>query len=265
MLSQRLERFAVPQPSPRLTKLARQARADGATSLRPSIGRPKSISPRQQAGNVRPASRGSDAASAERSLSSRKPDSPSARTVTGSGASAPSSILKRLSHSARMPGRSSITGRPLPRTSRKMPRRPDRGSIRQRPSVCALPGCAAKRGEQRLELGELQRLLAAAHRGDEARERAKRDLLRRGCERRSVDQRVARLARLAVRREETLRRGSSASRARRKRRAESASASGVSPSTPSASLLPLTRARSKRRSRLLGSQTKPMPALRAWR
>ena len=85
-----------------------------------------------------------------------------------------------------------------------MPSRPDRGSIRQRPSVWVCAGTLRKRSEQGLELGKLHRLLAPADRGDEARERAECDLLRRLEQCSLVDRGIARLARLAVACEEVV-------------------------------------------------------------
>ena len=128
---------------PALTKRARQSRVSALPSpALPSTGSPNNTSPRQHDGSVLPAKRGSDEASAERSRKLRQPDSPSALTTTGLDSLAPSSTLNLLSHSRRSPGLSRASGSPLPRISRKMPRRPGQRSSRQRPSVWAARGVA---------------------------------------------------------------------------------------------------------------------------
>ena len=121
-----------------------------------------------------------------------------------------------------------------------------------------LGGMRRQGGKQSFELGELHRRLAAAHRADQSRQRAERDLLRRRCERlacRSVRSPPRSSRCCAARKSRAA--SSSASRARRKRRAESASASGVSPSSAErvARCPAPARARSADRA-LLGSQTK---------
>ena len=116
--------------------------------------------------------------------------------MIGSRASAPSSTLKRLSHERPLPGRScdhrQASAPHLAENAEVAGARPRCGSGR---AYASCSGCARKRGEQRLELGEPQRRLRRRPPPRSAApERAERDLLRRGYERFRVDERVTRLA-----------------------------------------------------------------------
>ena len=117
--------------------------------------------------------------------------------------------------------------------------------------------------EQRLELGELDRSRPPPTAADRARERAERDLRRRGSECRPANEAIARIAhcrrgRRGRRSWPRVERGARAPQALRRARQRL----GVSPSFASASWLARTLARSKRGSALLGSSAKADARLR---